>query len=108
MFMSTHRKQPVTASKLPTFRKIDDNIRTLTAELEQEKTLLPETQSGRLERLLRIYAALEPLLTALTLLPLIPARWRDTLRLFLNTLEALAGSGIPEVPTVEFKAGRDL
>ena len=32
--------------KQPSFKSIDSEIRTLTAEMQQDQTLMPETQSG--------------------------------------------------------------
>ncbi len=95
-------------SKAQSFKAIDRSISTMTAELEQEQeaTLLPATQSARVERLLKIYRGIKPLLTVLTMLPLIPNTWRAALALFNNALEAVA-VGVGDV-SADFKAGKDL
>lgn len=94
--------------KQPSFKSIDREIRTLTAEMQQEQTLMPETQSGRIARLLKIYNGIKPLLTVISALPLIPSGWRAALVLFNNALAAVAaGAGADDV-TADFKAGKDL
>jgi hypothetical protein len=62
--------------KQPSFKTIDREIRTLTAEMQQEQTLMPETQNGRIARLLKVYNGIKPLLTVISALPLIPSGWR--------------------------------
>lgn len=93
-------------TKTPTFKTIDREIRALNAELEQDNTLMAETQSGRLERVLKVYGRIKPLLTAVSMLPLIPSTWRAALVIFNQALEALAGVGGEMSP--DFKAGKDL
>jgi hypothetical protein len=98
--MSTNEKNNVS------FKAMDASIRTLTGEMEQQATAVPETQSGRVERLLKVYAGVKPLLTALATLPIIPATWRAALLLFNSTLEAVAaGVGVVDP---DFKAGKDV
>ena len=106
--MSTNPKEVEKSAKTPSFKSIDRDIRALTAEMEQEKehTLMPETQSGRVARLVKIYNGIKPLLTVLTALPLIPSSWRAALSLF-NTALAAVAAGAEDV-TAEFKAGKDL
>ena len=107
--MSTNPKEVEQKSaKTPSFKSLDRDIRTLTAEMEQEKehTLMPETQNGRVARLVKIYNGIKPLLTVLTSLPLIPSSWRAALVLFNSALAAVA-AGADDV-TAEFKAGKDL
>lgn len=48
-------------------------------------------------------------------LPLLPPQWRDALRLFVATLDAIAAAGgvpaegqKPDLPRPDFKAGKDL
>ncbi len=93
-------------SKAQSFKAIDRSIRTMTAEMEQgqESTLLPATQAGRIERLLKIYRGIKPLLTVLSMFPLIPNTWRAAIALFNNALEAVAVGGV----NADFKAGKDL
>lgn len=87
-----------TNPKQPSFKSIDREIRTLTAEMQQEQTLMPETQNGRIARLLKIYNGIKPLLTVISALPLIPSGWRAALVLFNNALAAVAaGAGADDV-----------
>ena len=105
--MSTNPKHVEQMSaKTLSFKTIDREIKTLTAQMEQEQTLMPETQSGRIARLLKIYNGIKPLLTVISALPLIPSGWRAALVLFNNALAAVA-AGADEV-SAEFKAGKDL
>ncbi|HJQ37193.1 MAG TPA: hypothetical protein VKB93_08645 [Thermoanaerobaculia bacterium] len=105
--MSTNPKHiEQTSAKTPSFKSIDREIRTLTAEMEQEKTLMPEAQGGRIARLVKIYNGIKPLLSVLTALPLIPSSWRAALVLFNSALAAVA-AGVDDV-TADFKAGKDL
>lgn len=105
--MSTNPKHVEDMSaKMPSYKTIDREIQALTAELEQEQSLLPETQSGRIARLLRIYNGIKPLLTVIGALPLLPSGWRAALVLFNNALAAVA-AGVDDV-SADFKAGKDL
>jgi hypothetical protein len=67
-----------TNPKQPSLKSIDREIRTLT-EMQQEQPLMPETQNGRIARLLKIYNGIKPLLTVISALPLIPSGWRAAL-----------------------------
>ncbi len=105
--MSTNPKHiEQMSAKTPSFKAIDREIRTLMAAMEQENTLLPDTQNGRIARLLKIYNGLKPLLTVISTLPLIPSTWRAALALFNSALAAVA-AGV-EDQDAEFKAGKDL
>ena len=87
-------------------RSVDRNIRTLMQEMEHENTLVPETPNGRLQRVLKIFRSLKPVLAVVGTLPLIPATWRSAIAMFVQALDALALVG-PEI-TADFKAGKDL
>jgi hypothetical protein len=105
--MSTNPKTTTPmAAKLPTFKSIDRDIRTLAAEVEQENALMPETQEGRVARLVKIYSGIKPLLTVISALPVIPSSWRAALTIF-NTALAAVAAGAEEIDA-GFKAGRDL
>ena len=109
--MSTNPKDlnPIEASKAAiekSKRSTDRTLRALQQDMEQENTLVPETQNGRIARLLKIYNGIRPLLTVISALPLIPSTWRAALALFNNALAAVA-AGAEDVST-EFKAGKDL
>jgi hypothetical protein len=87
-------------------RSVDASLRNLQKEMEQENTLVPETPVGRLQRVLKIYRGIKPLLSVVSTLPLIPTTWRAAIVMFNQALEALAISA-PDV-TADFKAGKDL
>ena len=87
-------------------RSVDASLRNLQKEMEQENTLVQETPVGRLQRVLKIFRGIKPLLTVLGSLPLIPSTWRAAIVMFTQALESLAVVA-PEV-TAEFKAGKDL
>src|ERR1044072_3094605 len=87
-------------------RAVDASLRNLQKEMEQENTLVQETPVGRLQRVLKIYRGIKPLLAVLSTLPLIPSTWAAASVRFNQALEALAISA-PDV-TAHFKAGKDL
>lgn len=91
-------------------KTIDRNIRTLMQEMEHENTLIPETPTGKLQRVLKIYRSIKPMLTVISTLPLIPSTWRAAVVMFNQALEALslAGFGGGGEVTAEFKGGKDL
>ena len=87
-------------------RSIDASLRNLNKEMEQENTLVQETPASRFQRVVKIYRSIKPLLTTISVLPLIPATWRAGLVMFNQALEALSASA-PDI-TAQFKAGKDL
>jgi hypothetical protein len=87
-------------------RSVDASLRNLQKEMEQENTLVQETPVGRLQRVIKIFRGIKPLLTVLGSLPLIPSTWRAAIVMFTQALDSLAVVA-PEV-TAEFKAGKDL
>lgn len=87
-------------------KNVDRSIRTLMQEMEHENTLVQESPTGRLQRVLKIYRGIKPLLTVLASLPLIPSTWRAAIVMFTQALEALAVSAVDVFP--DFKAGKDL
>ncbi len=90
------------------FERIDQTIRGIDMEAEQSLVAAAAATPGeRLQRVLKIYRGIKPLLTALSVLPLIPATWRAAITLFVQTIEALAAS-VPDGVAIEFKAGKDL
>jgi hypothetical protein len=90
----------------PKEKSVNGSIRTLLQELKHEATPAAETPATRLQRVLKIYSGIKPLLAALAAFPFIPSAWRKSLLLFTQALEALSLSA-PEV-TAAFKAGKDL
>ena len=88
------------------FKYIDKSVKTLNlAEMEQENSLLPDNLSGRVQKLVKVYSAIRPLLTVVSTLPIIPAAWRAALTIFSQAVEAVVSS--PEI-SADFKAGKDL
>ena len=87
-------------------KTVDRNVRAVMAAMESEDTLVSETPSGRLQRVLTIYGGIRPLFAVLGKLPLIPATWRASIVVFDQALAALAAVGT-EVDA-GFKAGKDL
>ncbi|HEX7154995.1 MAG TPA: hypothetical protein VF618_26195 [Thermoanaerobaculia bacterium] len=88
-----------------TFEQIGDGVATLNlpefALTALEETATEETETDRIERVLKLYMGIRPLLGSLTRIPLIPPAWRKALTLFIETVDALA-------IVRGFKAGRDL
>lgn len=96
-----------TNQKCPTWGQVDRSIRGLKDE--QENTLLPGTFAGHIERLVRIYAAIRPLLAMLAIVPFLPPTWRKAIDLFRQVLDDVAaGAKDPDGVSARFKAGRDL
>jgi hypothetical protein len=87
-------------------KSVDRSIRNLVQEMEHEKTLLAETPLGAVQRVLKVYRQIKPLLTVISSLPILPLTWRMALNGFTQALDALAGAA-PGV-TAAFKAGKDL
>ena len=85
---------------------VNRSIRNLVQEMEHEKPLLADTPLGALQRVLKVYRQIKPLLTVLGSLPILPYNWRGALTIFTQALDALAATA-PAV-TAAFKAGKDL
>ncbi len=68
--------------------------------------LLPESFEGHVQRAVRIYTAVRPLLTVLATLPLLLPTWRSGLTSLTKALDAVA-AGVDGI-SARFKAGRDL
>jgi hypothetical protein len=88
------------------FKHIDKAVKTLNvAEMEQENALLSDNLSGRVQKLVKVYTSIKPLLTVVAALPIIPATWRAALTIFTQAVEAVVSA--PEI-AADFKAGKDL
>jgi hypothetical protein len=87
-------------------RSVDASLRNLQKEMEQENTLVQETPAGLLQRVVKIYRSIKPVLSVVSTLPIIPVTWRAALIMFVQALDAL--SGISGEITAQFKAGKDL
>jgi hypothetical protein len=102
--MSTMEQEAST--KGVSFKHIDKAIKTLKlADMEQENALLGDNLSGRVQKLVKVYSSIKPLLVAVSALPIIPATWRAALVIFTQAVEAVVAS--PEIAP-DFKAGKDL
>ena len=89
-----------------TKRQINASIRETIASLENENTLIADSPNVLLQRALKVFTGLKPLLQFLTNFSILPQTWRTGVTLLVQVLEALAAVG-PQV-TVQFKAGKDL
>ena len=98
------RMQELAASK--TYAAINRSIKTLNlAEMQQEREIAAATTAERVQRLVKVYTAIKPLLTVISTLPLLPQAWRAAVSLFPAAVEAVVSS--PEL-NPDFKAGKDL
>ena len=94
-------------------RPIDRSLRALSVEMEHENTLLADTPATHLNRVVKNYQRLKPLLTLVASLGLLPGNWRGALMVFTQALDALvlAAPSLTSPPVPEgydFKAGKDL
>jgi len=104
--MSTSKEHLDQLIATKTFAAINRSIKTLNfAEVEMENAAIGDTSSGRIQRLVKVYTAIKPLLTVVSTLPLLPHAWRTALSLFIAAVEAVISS--PEL-NPDFKAGKDL
>lgn len=104
--MSTSEKHVAELQASKTYAAINRSMKTINiAEMEQENALLPKTLAGNVQRLVKVYNGVKPLLSVIATLPLFPQAWRAAIVLFNSALEAVASS--PEV-SADFKAGKDL
>lgn len=95
-----------TPSNTVSFKHIDKAVKTLDlTTVEQENALLPDNLSGRVQKLVKVYSSIRPLLTVVSTLPIIPAAWRAALAIFSQAVEAVVSA--PEI-SADFKAGKDL
>jgi hypothetical protein len=101
-----HPKQTSEATITKSKKDIDRSIRTLMQEMEHENTLVRESPTGTLQRVLKIYRGIKPMLAVVGSLPLIPATWRAAIAMFVQALDALSLVGMDF--TADFKAGKDL
>ena len=109
--MSTNPKDlnPFEASKemiAKSKRSTDRTLRALQQDMEQENTLVQDTPNTRLQKVLKIYRGIKPVITVIGALPLIPSTWRAAIVMFTQALDALAAVG-GDI-TAQFKAGKDL
>lgn len=103
--MSMNNLQLSELAAASAYGSINNAIRSLDfAELEP-RAAIGDTFLSRLQRLVKVYAAVKPLIEVISGLPLLPQAWRVGVALFLAALDAVTSS--PEV-NPDFKAGKDL
>ena len=96
----------MTSRQHVTFEEIDQQINALSFSALRAPALT-STPAGRLDRALRIYRGVRPILIGLNLVPLIPQRWRDALQIFVAAVDELTAT-LPPGQNGDFKAGKDL
>jgi len=101
-----HPKESSETTIAKSKKNVDRSIRTLMQEMEHENTLVQDSPSSRLQKVLKIFRGIKPLFAVLSTLPLIPSTWRAAIVMFVQALDALAIAA-PEI-TADFKAGKDL
>ncbi|HEY0157445.1 MAG TPA: hypothetical protein VGF28_09190 [Thermoanaerobaculia bacterium] len=94
-------------SSTPSIRSIDRALRAVNLNTVPEPD---ETLTGRLGRVISMFAVIRPLLVALTVFPILPTTSRSVVTMFLQSLDALSALATPGDATEvqDFKAGRDL
>ena len=85
-------------------KNVDRRIAALMTELNHETTLLPETPLRLLQRALKFYRGVKPVLGVLVKLPFMPPTWSAIIEGFMRALDALDTAEV----IGKFKAGRDL
>lgn len=112
--MSTSKAHIDEMQASKTYALINRSIKTINvADFAQENAVLPQTLSGNVQRLVKIYAGVKPLLTVIATLPLIPQTWRAAIALFNSALDAVAATSDVATATAtdappDFKVGKDL
>jgi hypothetical protein len=67
------------------FDAIDQHVN----RLELETTGVQSSTQSRTERLINVYAGVRPILAALSVVALIPGRWREALRVFVTLMDEI-------------------
>ncbi|HYK05947.1 MAG TPA: hypothetical protein VE974_29660 [Thermoanaerobaculia bacterium] len=99
-------KQNSEATIAKSRKVVDRSLRALMQEMEHENTLIQESPTARLQKVLKIFRGTKPLFAVLSSLPLLPTTWRASIVMLTQALDALAVAA-PAV-TGAFKAGKDL
>lgn len=111
------RKENIMSTEYPDLQHHDitESMYALhTGASEMENNAIADTPNGRVQRLVKIYGSIKPLLVALSTLVIIPASWRNGIKVFVGALDAVAvvapqfGTGDVVTIDAEFKAGKDL
>jgi len=83
---------------------VDRGLRAMNAAVEHESPRMADTPKGRVQRAIKIYRNVKPLLTVLSTLPILPQAWRTGIVTFTQVLDSLTEIDV----NAEFKAGKDL
>lgn len=89
-----------------TKKRINGCVRAAMASLDNENMLVPDSPNVLLQRALKVFTGLRPLLAFLAAFPALPQLWRTGITSLTQVLDALAA--IRSDVTLQFKAGRDL
>src|SRR5260370_38925029 len=87
IIMSTSHQDMENGGTRLSFEIIDARIKALDMESSANKVLF---SADAMQRFLTIYAAVRPILTIVSMLPLLAPHWRDALRLFLGERDTVA------------------
>ncbi len=102
--MENHNPNAETGSA--SWPQIDAAVQRIKA-IDQEGVLPgEETPEGRIERFLRLFEGVKPLLTAIASLVIIPRGWRTAVSTFIKAVQAVADD-LANLAD-DFKAGKDL
>ena len=93
----------LTAAEIAKHRQsVDRNMKALQSAMQNEDLTAQQTPNGRVQRVLKIYGNIKPLLALLSSLAVVPASWRTAIITFTMALDDLAIAGNA------FKAGKDI
>jgi hypothetical protein len=93
------------------FDHVDQHVDALVlASLQASGTPVPANLGARLDKLVKVYNGIKPLLTVVVALPGIPPNWRAALTILTQAVDSVASA--PELVTPKsdagFKAGKDI
>ena len=89
-----------------TRKQLDASVKRTLSSIEHENTLMAMSPIAILQRLVKAYKNLKPLLVFLTTFPLVPQSVKTGMGIMIQLLESLI-TVTPEI-VAKFKAGRDL
>ena len=85
-------------------KTVDPSVKALLAQMNHESTLLPESPTGVVQQVVKIYRGVKPVLVLIRQFPVVPAKWAAAIDFLMRGLDALSALDVP----VAFKAGKDL
>ena len=95
-----------------TFKSIDDQVRAFHADYNAQTAIQSTIKPSPIDRVVKIYSGVKPLLTVLASLNVFPFAWRSAISILMGALDALstAAVAVPDTVSVnaDFKAGKDL